>query len=431
MSEAEGKNILLIIDPQNDFTDHPDEKEGSLAVPGALKDYERIVAMLQKYPKFFHEIHVSLDTHTSKHIGHPNFWKVTSRADEPSAAFEATTAETDAVPNSVYILSINKDNEITGTNIVPVKYSPGTARYIKVEPRETALNNYVAEYLKWFDTPDNTHGQRCFIWKEHCIEDSIGHQVSEPLKTILEKPETSGKVIYHIKGQNNLAEMYSIFKAEKPVSEDDMETYKDYIYTGSKKTVPGEQANKYAEVTTLKNLNTGENENLLKQLLGKKGINQNTVYICGEARTHCVKSSVIDLLEYAKKHDYETTKIILLKDATSPIMNTPNDILRKMTGKNVSDGSMEMCEFRIDEAKTKYDYKDYTYGTLYNARAIDTTDIGEESIIEPGGEESIIEPTSEGGSRKKGKTTKSRTRKQKKSSKNRRSKHKKQSRSRK
>jgi len=399
-------NILLIIDPQNDFTDHPGEKKGSLAVDGALKDYEKIVKMLESHPTFFDQIHVSLDTHTPQHIGHPGFWKVISMDDKVTSQTEIT-----AVPNSIYRLSIDEAGTINGENIVPVAYSPGTARYIKVVPRSDFLRDYVKTYLKWFDTHENTHGQRCYVWKQHCIENDDGHKVSEPLKSKLD--EMGDKVTYHIKGQNNLAEMYSIFKAEKPLTNEEMqdEILKPYIYTGSK-AIKGENAKTYDDVTTLKNLNTELNEELLKQLLGDKGENQNRVYICGEARTHCVKSSVIDLLEYATKGGYDTTKIILLKDATSPIPGTPNDILRIMTGKTVKD--VDMREFDADEKKTGFDYSNHNYGKLYyDARAINTTDIA------------VKGNRIEGGSRKKGKTTKSRTRKNKKSSRNKRSNNKK------
>lgn len=402
------KNILLIIDPQNDFTDHPGEKRGSLAVDGALEDYTKIVNMLESYPTFFDEIHVSLDTHTSQHIGHPGFWKVISMDSQDTSPTEITE-----VPDSIYRLSIDKTNNIiTGENIVPEIYSPGTARNIKVVPREAHLTEYVYEYLKWFDTAENTHGQRCYIWKQHCIEGTFGHQVSEPLKSKLDG--MSNKVTYHIKGQNNLAEMYSIFKAEKPLTNAQMidENLKKYIYTGSL-TNAGESSKTYTktytEVITLKNLDTQLNETLLKALLGNRGANQNRVYICGEARTHCVKSSVIDLLEYATNNGYDTTKIFLLKDATSPIPGTPNDILRIMTGATVDDKT----EFEQDEAKTGFVYSNHNYGKLYNAQAINTIDIA------------VKANRIEGGSIKKGKTTKSRTRKNKKSSRNKRSNNKK------
>lgn len=58
-----GKVMVLIIDPQNSFTDLPER--GSLAVDGASKDYERLIKMLDALQENIDEIHVSLDTRIS------------------------------------------------------------------------------------------------------------------------------------------------------------------------------------------------------------------------------------------------------------------------------------------------------------------------------------------------------------------------------
>ena len=63
---SDGKNILLIIDPQIDF------HTGSLAVPHAEEDAKKIVELINSGK--FDEIHVSLDTHTKNHIGHSGFY---------------------------------------------------------------------------------------------------------------------------------------------------------------------------------------------------------------------------------------------------------------------------------------------------------------------------------------------------------------------
>jgi hypothetical protein len=125
----------------------------------------------------------------------------------------------------------------------------------------------------------------------------------------------------------------------------------------------------------MKYLETGLNEVLLKSLLGESPKTQNTVYICGEARTHCVKSSAIDLLEYARKNKYDESKIVFIKNASSPIMFTENDILRKMTGNN---SNKDEAEFAQDEAKTGFS-ETTKYGTelykMYGALAMTTMEI--------------------------------------------------------
>ena len=70
---------LLIIDPQNDF--HP--PNGSLAVPGAVEDTERVIAMLNRLSDQITNVVVSLDSHNPLHIANPGFWR---RGDDGSYA---------------------------------------------------------------------------------------------------------------------------------------------------------------------------------------------------------------------------------------------------------------------------------------------------------------------------------------------------------
>lgn len=53
------------------------------------------------------------------------------------------------------------------------------------------------------------------------------------------------------------------------------------------------------------------------------------IFICGQAKTHCVKSSLIDLMEYAKEKGVESDRIVLLSNMTSPICGAIDDIVAK------------------------------------------------------------------------------------------------------
>jgi nicotinamidase/pyrazinamidase len=363
-------NKLLIIDPQNDFTDLPYtdvdgiKKEGLLSVPNSYKDYGRLIHLLNNIGDKINEIHVSLDTHTEKHIGHPKFWKQTDGSD---------------IPNSMYALSINNDI-ITGTNIL-TKHGNQESATIEVVPKDdnTDLLQYVKDYVSWFDDKtQNTHGQRPFIWFQHCIENTGGHKINPTLKSALDS--YANKVTYHIKGQNNLAEMYSLFKAERPVSDEDLTKLEQFVYTG-KLSTEGSSSKTYDAVSKMKNLNTKLNEQLLKNLLGETS-NQNTLYICGEARTHCVKSTIIDLLEYVEKNSYDQSKIIFIKNISSPIGGVPNDIVYKVSG--VRDDADEQAsgyhmtiesEMKDNVGKTavnNYEYLYKTNYTNYNGKALDS-----------------------------------------------------------
>ncbi len=357
---ASGKNVLLIIDPQNDFTDLPYEENGvvcagSLAVDGAISDYKKLVKLLKSVDdNFFSEIHVSLDTHTKEHIGHPGFWKKTNDGSNVTEIFKQIKCDND----EIYI-EVGDNNE-----------------KIYIEPQKDDLKAYAIQYIKSFYNKDipNPHGQVPMIWAEHCIEGTVGHKVNPTLKCELDNKKNKDKVTYHIKGQNNLAEMYSIFSAEYPAESFDGYNYllqNSLVYTGdhAENEKDEEHATTYEEVTTKRNLKTERNDELLEQLLGTKD-NQNTVYICGEARTHCVKSSAIDMLEYAAEKQLDQSKIIFISDVSSPIPNSKNDIVMRMTGSRNNDDENQNA-IDLDNKRINYDEQTKNYG----AKAMTTQDI--------------------------------------------------------
>ena len=48
----------------------------------------------------------------------------------------------------------------------------------------------------------------------------------------------------------------------------------------------------------------------------------NQIYVCGQARTHCVKDSIMDLLKNCGEE--REKDIFLINDCTSPILNPPD-----------------------------------------------------------------------------------------------------------
>jgi len=323
-------NILLIIDPQNDFSDAKEgvRQDGNLSVPNSSKDYDRMIAFINKNKSKIKEIHVSLDTHTERHIGHPQFWSRVNM--EGSVEGFPPTDDTDGLR----ILSKTEvDHVYKGTSVLPVndlnvKFNGGDLdRYYTPRKDETdggqytKLCEYVKNYIDFYSGPLNKHGQLPWIWRTHCIEGSEGHKVVKELKDCLD--DCGIPVKYHIKGQNNLAEMYSIFSAEKPVSPTDAEDLSFYLYGGvaeeKDQDLHIEGFESYNEHTAIKNLDTNPNTGLMDRLLGET----NRVLICGQAKTHCVKSSLIDLMEHKNVH---SSRIVLLSNMTSPIPGAPDDI---------------------------------------------------------------------------------------------------------
>ena len=323
------KNIVLIIDPQNDFSDINTTNRtqpGSLAVSGASSDYSKIINFIKSNP--IDEVHVSLDTHNERHIGHPAFW------DRISADGQRTPADD---TDGLTILSIDAANIITGFHIINQTVTQYIPRIYK-QKSYNALCKYVYDYLNFYSSSENKHNQSAWIWPNHCLEGTNGHRIAVELQTFLKKWEHSreGNIVkYHIKGQNNLAEMYSIFSAEKPVSITESHVLRSYLYTGKcNKISPPTGADTYLKTQKLINLETTFNHELMSQLLG----NNNRVFICGEAKTHCVKSSIIDLMEHASKSSEPviSSRIVLLSNMTSPIQGVPDDIEKIVIEKGYS-----------------------------------------------------------------------------------------------
>jgi nicotinamidase-related amidase len=337
--EKEGKTILLIIDPQKDFTDDNRATlsakapySGTLQVTGARADYVRIGRLIDEThgesndgTPFAHidEIHVSLDTHTINHIGHYGYWQV-DKAD--GNGFVDAVNIIDDWP----LLIINDKGEITSEKPSQNKYT--------YRAKNPDLREYTMKYLQKHNQVKGVS----VIWAQHCIEKSSGHQVADILKKSLDDfSKLTGKPVkYHIKGQNELSEMYSIFGAVVPVEEVDVEISKniDLCYSDGKNMSwlknnfdtsydRAKGCNTYEDVITKINLDTSINDGLMETLLNG---GKNKVLVCGEARTHCVKSSMEHLVQYAKNKQYPISNIMLLVDGSSPIL--PPEIFKDDLG---------------------------------------------------------------------------------------------------
>ena len=71
---------LLLVDVQKDF--HPG---GSLAIPSAGGDAERIAALLRDHPGKITRVVATMDSHQRLHIAHPGFWRSGSSGEPPSS----------------------------------------------------------------------------------------------------------------------------------------------------------------------------------------------------------------------------------------------------------------------------------------------------------------------------------------------------------
>lgn len=282
---GQGKKILLIIDPQNDF------HTGTLAVPHAIEDAEKIVQLIDS--DIFNEIHVSLDTHTHKHIGHPGFYS-----------------------NGYTQLNTYTGEQIAADSTLPEGY----------------LKNYNTAH----ENETTGRGGPYMMWPEHCIENTDGHKIFDSIDNALKVAKGREKnVKYHIKGQNELTEMYSIFSATvDPQTCCGMKDRYSGVNTKTYDIAVG--LDSYEIACECVNLNTQRNEGLINNLLGSDG--QNTVYVCGQAKSHCVADSINDLLK-AKKG-----KVVLVNDASSPV--------KVLSGDDLATVAAEKRNILLQELKT-------------------------------------------------------------------------------
>ena len=269
---------LLIIDPQEDF--HP--PDGALSVMGAIDDSKRIVSMLDK----FDNIYVSLDTHTNTHIGHPEFWN-------PNNLGGVLKVESD----KIYVSS---DNFKTQTEITA---------------KDTNLTDYALKYVKRVQEEEakNGLGKTPMVWPLHCVENTDGHKIHKPLKNALSN-KTNAQ--YYVKGQNELAEMYSIFKSE--IQPNDIDAEKTVLYNT---TIPTEvsdvgkadidgKINKPYLVTDI-NRTSGS-------LFSELTKDNKDVYFCGEALSHCVNYSLRDFVD--NKGDYKGNVYLVLNCSSCVVL---------------------------------------------------------------------------------------------------------------
>lgn len=218
---------LLIIDPQNDFC-HPD---GSLFVPGATEDMNRLAAMIARIKGKLNDIHVTLDSHHLIDIAHPIFW-LSSSGTHPD-------------PFTIIV----KDDVVNGI-------------WRATNPQ---FQDRVLEYVTSLE--NNARYPLC-IWPPHCLIGSWGYGVINnandqkdayaPLyRELLEWEKDFAMVDYVTKGSNLWTEHYSAVQADVPDPED-----------------PGTQLN-WQLIETLQKADV--------------------ILLAGEAKSHCLANTVLDI----------------------------------------------------------------------------------------------------------------------------------------
>jgi len=121
------------------------------------------------------------------------------------------------------------------------------------------------------------------IWPYHCIIGTSGHSVYPIISDALEEwAKKERQVVTYIwKGTNPKAEMYSAFKADVEVK--------------------------------------GAIETKLNTIVLDHMFTYDHIVVCGQAASHCVMNSVIDMVAYFKLNESQKPQIFLLEDCASPV----------------------------------------------------------------------------------------------------------------
>ncbi len=271
-SSTDKKRVaLLLIDVQRDFC----HKEGTLYVggrsgTGAIDDSRRIAEFIYREMGSITSIIPTMDTHEAFQIFTPSFW-----VDQDGA----TLLPHDMIDGDMRV--------IRGGQATPLRASVNPA----ITKDTIGVDNYpwLSSQAAYYTKELVKKGKyMLYIWPEHCVLGSLGHTLVGVVQEarMFHSYVRNAQNQVQVKGGNPLTENYSVFGPEVTSS-----------FNGA-----GVIAEKNAE--------------FLRILL-----DYDAVIIAGQASSHCVKSSIDDLLgEIASKDASLASKVYILEDCTSAVV---------------------------------------------------------------------------------------------------------------
>ncbi len=177
---------LLVIDPQNDFCDlpddwHPDRQRPSLPVAGAHADMQRLAQWIRREGEQLDAITVTLDSHQRYDIAHPAFWQ-----------------------------------QGDGSHVAP--FTAITAAQVRAgvfRPRNAEALQRSLDYL---DELEANSRYTLMVWPVHCEVGSWGHGIhADVLEACGDWQQQRQRAVYNVfKGLNPWTEHYSALQAEVP-----------------------------------------------------------------------------------------------------------------------------------------------------------------------------------------------------------------------
>jgi nicotinamidase-related amidase len=309
----EGTNTLLIIDPQSDFC----FIKGSLFVPNANVDINRLSKFLLNTKMKFDSIHISLDSHNLTHIAHKGFWDLTEEQITQIDNFhKSLNYPMFAVVDDKIMLKFLdiKGKAVAGYTDFEIK----PRGFITIDLKEVSIDkdlltalakSYITKLTEKFNAKE---APPPVMWTTHCIIGTGGWKILSELDNAIKLyiRKFGCKVNYHEKGTNDLVEMYSIFESE--IKYDELERsseIQDYLNP----KIP-DPIDTNTKPNSKRNYVTTFNTKLYDFLK-----ENNNIYVCGEAKTHCVKTSATDLAKYLTNDFSDASKMIMLTNVMSDI----------------------------------------------------------------------------------------------------------------
>ncbi len=230
-------NAFLIIDAQYDFCN----PQGSLYVPGAEQDIQRISEFIQNNTHKIDHICLTMDAHPVNDIAHPAFWQ-----DEHG----------------------NNPTPFTQISFEDVENGKWKPRYFVEQAKE-----YLQKLEEQGEFPHT-------IWPEHCLMGHKGSCIEQTLiDAVIHWSRHTGRYYQIVsKGTYPLTEHFGIF---------------------------------IAQVTYPDRPETQLNQTLIDTLMQFEH-----VYLCGEAKSHCVATSLKQIMRYAPEL---AQKVIVLQNCMSDV----------------------------------------------------------------------------------------------------------------
>lgn len=258
---------LMVIDAQNTFCLPTGELfVGGRSGKGAIEDNIRICEFIYRNMRLITEIAPTMDTHTAMQIFHPIFW-VNDNGDNPDPM---TMISVEDIEKGVW--KVNP----------AVAHSVANGNYVGLQKHVLHYAKELARQGKYLLT----------IWNYHSILGGISHALVAGIEEacFFHNIARHSQTNFEIKGGNPLTENYSVLRPE--VLEDSA-------------------GRPIAQ----------KNARFMERLL-----NFDRIYICGQAKSHCVAWTIDDLLnEINTKDPALARKVYLLEDCTSPVV-VPNII---------------------------------------------------------------------------------------------------------